>query len=316
MRSLLRAPASRAVAATAPAAVAALRPMVTRRKSEIPTGQFDIDALRKAQWDLASVPDKAHGTLQPYTFDPARERAKSWRIDEGERRAEAEVRAKGRYWLPPLDYPMSAGVPPLLSGQQLCIHYERHHNAYVVKLNELLKAKPDYVKLDLIDLIRATANGVDNAIFNNAAQHWNHAFFWKSISPHGSLSVPPALEAALTNQWPGGMAETNQRLRDACMAHFGSGWVWLCWNANYSGPDGSEKGRFEIFSTKNAETPLTMPGMSPLLTIDCWEHSWYADYECEKAAYVNGIEKVLDWNWAEWQWKNAKGEKYTRMGLI
>jgi len=227
-----------------------------------------------------------------------------WRVDETLRREEAAVRSQGRFFLPALDYPIFRGVEPLMSGAQLRMHYHRHHRAYVTKLNQLIVGTP-FEKMNLDDIIRGSA-GSQDAIFNNAAQHYNHMFFWKSIGPFHGVTCPPDMQAALEKQY-GSLEAVTKAMRDCAMSHFGSGWVWLVWEGR------TEK--FNVIATPNADTVLTVQGVTPLLTLDVWEHAYYADYENEKLKFVTNFAKAIDWDWAERTWKRATNQPYIAMRI-
>jgi Fe-Mn family superoxide dismutase len=226
-----------------------------------------------------------------------------FRFDELARRQERFVQSQGYFYLPGLDYVLYRGCQPLFSSEQLRLHYGRHHRAYVNKLNDLLPGTK-FFGLTLDEIIRRSADDAQySAIFNNAAQHFNHMFFWKSIAPWG-VNMPPDLKLALESQF--GTIETLEKtITDRAMAFFGSGWLWLVYDVPTA--------RIEIVTTVNAGTPLTMQGKVPLLAMDLWEHTWYSDYENNKAGYVANFLKCADWHWAERHWKRAQGKDYQEM---
>jgi len=225
-----------------------------------------------------------------------------WRLDETARRAERFVQNQGFFHMPTLDFPIFKGCQPLMSAQQLRIHFGRHHRLYIEKLNNLIKGT-QYDGMRLDDIIRRSANDEDTAIFNNAAQHYNHCFFWKNITPWG-VNIPPDFKAAIEAQY-GSWEIFQEEFEKKSMAHFGSGWIWLVY-------DGHKK-KFEILALKNAGCPLTMSNTTPLLVLDAWEHAWYVDYENEKAKYVKNFFKVADFHWAERHWKRATNQQYHDM---
>jgi Fe-Mn family superoxide dismutase len=173
--------------------------------------------------------------------------------------------------LPPLPYPVHA-LEPFISARTLEIHHGRHHRAYVEKANTLLgdtSATPEEV------IARSAKDPANKALFNNAAQAWNHAFYWKSLRPEGGRAPREF------GPWP-------ERLKAAALGHFGSGWVWLV----------RERGEIKVVSTSNADTPF-IHGMTPLLVIDVWEHAYYLDREEGRAEYVNAVvDHLLDWDFA------------------
>lgn len=226
-----------------------------------------------------------------------------YRVDEMCRRHEKHVQGQGNFYLPALDYPSYRGCHPLYSAEQLRLHYGRHHRAYVSKLNDLI-AGTQFEGMPLDEILRRTEDDpAHTAIFNNAAQHFNHMFFWKSIKPYGT-NIPPELKAALEQQY-GSMEDFTKQVTEKAMGFFGSGWLWLVWNANTL--------NFDIVTTQNAKSAITMQGFTPLLTMDLWEHSWAKDYENVKAEYVANYFKVVDWHWAERHWKRSQGKVYHDM---
>jgi len=188
--------------------------------------------------------------------------------------------------LPPLPYAQDA-LAPVISAQTLSFHYGKHHKAYVDNLNKLV-AGTDLAETPLEQVIKAVAGKSDKAgIFNNAAQIWNHTFFWNSLKPGGggapTGAVAPAINAAFGNY-----ENFKKEFANAAMTQFGSGWAWLV----------AERGALRIMKTPNAETPLTT-GQTPLLTIDVWEHAYYLDYQNRRADFVAAvIDKLLNWEFA------------------
>lgn len=264
-------------------------------KADIVMDKFDINReMNEFRARMGRVPDHK---MENY-------RKMYWRLDETARRTERYIQNQGFFHLPALDFPVYRGCPPLMSAQQLRIHYGRHHRLYIEKLNALIKGT-QYDGMRLDEIVRRSADNADNdvAVFNNAAQHFNHSFFWKNITPWG-VNTPPDLRAALESQW-GSWEAFVEEFETKSMNFFGSGWIWLVYDAN--------KKSFEIMALKNAGCPLTMTNVTPLLVLDAWEHSWYVDYENEKAKYVKGFFKVADLHWAERHWKRASGQNYNDM---
>ena len=175
------------------------------------------------------------------------------------------------FQLPGLPYPVHA-LEPYISARTLEIHHGRHHRAYVEKANTLLgdsSETPEEV------IARCAGDSAKKTLFNNAAQAWNHAFYWKSLRPKGGH--PPRDFAP----WP-------ERLKAAALGHFGSGWVWLV----------RDRGEIKVLSTSNADTPF-IHGKTPLLVIDVWEHAYYLDRQERRAEYVNAVvDNLLDWDFA------------------
>ena len=188
--------------------------------------------------------------------------------------------------LPPLPYADTA-LEPLISANTLSFHYGKHHKAYVDNLNKLVEGK-DLATMTLEQIIHASAGKADMAgVFNNAAQVWNHTFYWNSMKPNGGGKPTGALAAAIDKDL-GGYDKFKADLSAAAMTQFGSGWAWLV----------AEAGTLKIVKTGNAEVPLTK-GQKPLLTIDVWEHAYYLDYQNLRAKYVETlIDKLLNWDFA------------------
>jgi Fe-Mn family superoxide dismutase len=188
--------------------------------------------------------------------------------------------------LPPLPYAEGA-LAPVISANTIGFHYGKHHKAYVDNLNKLIMGtEPADVPLEQI--VRKTAGAADKqAIFNNAAQVWNHTFYWNSLKPKGggkpSGDLAKKIEAGF-----GSFENCRNELLSAAVSQFGSGWAWLV----------VEGGALKVVKTPNAEVPFTR-GQIPLLTIDVWEHAYYLDYQNRRADYVNAvIDKLLNWDFA------------------
>ena len=188
--------------------------------------------------------------------------------------------------LPPLPYTESA-LAPVISGQTLGYHYGKHHKTYVDTLNKLV-AGSEFEGQSLESIIRATAGKAGKApIFNNAAQSWNHTFYWQSMKPGGG-GKPPSEIAQRIDAAFGEYDRFKAALVDAAVTQFGSGWAWLVTGG----------GTLAIVKTGNAEVPFTS-GHKPLLTIDVWEHAYYLDYQNRRADYANAVvDKLLNWEFA------------------
>ena len=194
--------------------------------------------------------------------------------------------------LPPLPYADNA-LEPLISANTLSFHYGKHHKTYVDNLNKLVEGK-DLATMSLEDIIKKSAGNPDMAgVFNNAAQIWNHTFYWNSLKPNGGGKPTGALAAAIDKDL-GGYDKFKADFAAAAVTQFGSGWAWLV----------SDAGTLKIVKTGSAEVPLTK-GQTPLLTIDVWEHAYYLDYQNLRAKYVETlIDKLLNWDFAN---KNFAG---------
>ena len=188
--------------------------------------------------------------------------------------------------LPPLPYAQDA-LAPVISAETLSFHYGKHHKAYVDNLNRLV-AGTDLAETPLEKVIAAVAGKPDKAgIFNNAAQIWNHTFFWNSLKPGGGGAPTGGLAKGIDAAF-GSYDNFKKEFANAAMTQFGSGWAWLV----------ADKGQLKVAKTPNAETPLTA-GMTPLLTIDVWEHAYYLDYQNRRADFVAAvIDKLLNWEFA------------------
>ena len=186
--------------------------------------------------------------------------------------------------LPPLPYAENA-LEPVISAKTIDFHYGKHHKGYVDNLNKLV-AGTKYADFPLEKIIARTAGLADNAaIFNNAAQVWNHTFYWNCLSPKGGGEPTGALADAIKKAF-GSFAQFQEKFAATAVGTFGSGWAWLVKN-----PDGS----LAIESTSNAGTPLTT-AKKPLLTCDVWEHAYYIDYRNARAGYVEKFWKLANWS--------------------
>ncbi len=189
------------------------------------------------------------------------------------------------YELPPLPYPLEA-LEPVISANTLSFHYGKHHKGYVDNLNKLITGS-ELAGLSLEKIITETSGKPDKtAIFNNAAQVWNHIFYWKCLIPGGS-SMPVALQVRIEESF-GSVETCKKELSAAAAGQFGSGWAWLVLDGDM----------LKVIKTANADSPLTR-GMKPLLTIDVWEHAYYLDYQNRRLEYVNAIiDKLVNWEFA------------------
>lgn len=174
---------------------------------------------------------------------------------------------------------------PTMSAQTLEHHHGKHHAAYVKKLNELV-AGTKFESADLEEIIRATAAGdaQQKKIFNNAAQTWNHNFFWESIAPNGGGVPPEPIMKRITATFSS-LENFREKFIDAAVGQFGSGWAWLV----------ADKGKLAITTTHDADNPLTS-GAHALWTCDVWEHAYYLDYQQDRAKFVKAvIDNVANW---------------------
>lgn len=185
------------------------------------------------------------------------------------------------YELPTLPYEKDALVPHL-SVETIDFHYGKHHQTYVTNLNNLVPGT-EFDGLSLEDIIKKSSGG----IFNNAAQIWNHTFYWNSLSPNGGGEPTGGLANAI-NRTFGSFQEFKEAFTKCAVTTFGSGWAWLVKN-----PDGT----LELVSTSNAGCPLT-DGKVPLLTCDVWEHAYYIDYRNARPAYLEAFWALVNWEFA------------------
>jgi Fe-Mn family superoxide dismutase len=188
--------------------------------------------------------------------------------------------------LPPLPYADNA-LDPVISANTLSFHYGKHHKTYVDNLNKLV-AGTELADLSLEKVIAATAGQADKSgVFNNAAQIWNHTFYWNSLSPKGGGEPPAALKKKIEASFDT-VEACKKELAAAATTQFGSGWAWLVQDG-----DG-----LKVVKTSNADLPLTK-GLKPLLTIDVWEHAYYLDYQNRRVDYVNAVlDKLINWGFA------------------
>ncbi|HFR4115399.1 TPA: superoxide dismutase [Fe] [Yersinia enterocolitica] len=184
--------------------------------------------------------------------------------------------------LPALPYAQNA-LEPHISAETLEYHYGKHHNTYVVNLNNLIK-DTEFAGKSLEEIVKTSSGG----IFNNAAQVWNHTFYWHCLSPNGG-GEPTGKVADAINQSFGSFAEFKAQFTDAAVKNFGAGWTWLVKKAD---------GTLAIVSTSNAATPLTTPD-KPLLTVDVWEHAYYIDYRNARPKYLENFWALVNWSFVE-----------------
>jgi Fe-Mn family superoxide dismutase len=182
--------------------------------------------------------------------------------------------------LPPLPYAEDA-LEPVISAETLRLHHDKHHKKYVDTANELL-AKDPIQATSLEEVVRASRG----KLFNNAAQAWNHDFYWQSLSPKRQRPSG-ALRARLEKDF-GNYDRFAEAFAAAAVGQFGSGWAWLV----------DKDGRLQVMATPNAETPMAQ-GIKCLLTVDVWEHAYYVDYRNERERYVSAVMDRLNWEFAE-----------------
>ncbi len=191
-----------------------------------------------------------------------------------------------RFSLPALPWAENA-LAPVISAKTISFHYGKHHKTYVETLNKLT-AGTEFADMQLIQVIHATAAKPDKAtIFHNAAQVWNHTFYWNSLRANGGGEPPASLKQKIDRSFSS-VDACKKELAAAAVEVFGSGWAWLVMDGE----------KLRIVKTSDADTPVT-GNLKPLLTIDVWEHAYYLDYQNKRVDHVNAvIDKLLNWEFA------------------
>ncbi len=176
-------------------------------------------------------------------------------------------------------------LEPYISSQTIDFHYSKHHQAYVNKLNDLIENKEEFNNLSLEEIIKKTANNQDLAtIFNNAGQIYNHNFFWQSLSPD-KQEIPADLLIKIEENFSS-LENFKEEFTQAAITQFGSGWVWLVKDEN---------NKLILIKTSNADNPLTK-NLTPLFTIDVWEHAYYLDYQNKRPEFIKNIlDNLVNW---------------------
>lgn len=179
-------------------------------------------------------------------------------------------------------------LSPVISDATIKLHYGKHHAGYVERANALISTSR-FKKKEVIEILSAT-RGKENhkALFNNTAQAWNHAFFWECLTPKAEARPTGPMAEAINTDF-GGWTGFREAFVEAATTHFGSGWVWLV----------SDQGKLEIITTVNADTPVAF-GLTPLFTIDLWEHAYYLDFQNRRKEYVEGVfDRLAHWKAVE-----------------
>ncbi len=184
--------------------------------------------------------------------------------------------------LPALPYEINA-LEPHISQETLEFHHGKHHNTYVQKLNGLVEGT-DLANKTLEEIIKSS----EGPVFNNAAQIWNHTFYWNSLSPNGGNQPTGALADAINAAF-GSFEDFQAKFNDKAVNNFGSSWTWLVKKAD---------GSLDIVNTSNAATPITEEGVTPLMTVDLWEHAYYIDYRNVRPEYLKGFWALVNWDFA------------------
>lgn len=184
--------------------------------------------------------------------------------------------------LPPLPFAADALASKGMSAETFEYHHGKHHNAYVTNLNKLIEGT-EFASMSLDDIVKKSSGG----IFNNAAQHWNHSFFWNCLTPNGTGAPGGKLADAIGKQW-GGFDAFKTEFANKAATLFGSGWAWLV-----KKPDGG----LAITQEPNAGNPMTS-GQTPLLTLDVWEHAYYVDYRNARPSFIENFWRIANWDFA------------------
>ncbi|HUH57393.1 MAG TPA: superoxide dismutase [Fe] [Pseudomonadales bacterium] len=184
--------------------------------------------------------------------------------------------------LPALPYANDA-LEPHISAETIEFHYSKHHNAYLTNLNNLVPGT-EFEGKTLEEIVKTSSGG----IFNNAAQVWNHTFYWNSMAPNAGGEPTGAVADAINKQW-GSFATFKEEFTKSAATNFGSGWTWLVKNAD---------GSLAIVNTSNAGSAITEAGVTPLITVDVWEHAYYIDYRNARPKYLESFWALVNWEFA------------------
>jgi Fe-Mn family superoxide dismutase len=200
--------------------------------------------------------------------------------------------------LPQLPYAKTA-MAPFLNEEQMSFHYDKHHKAYIDNLNKFIESDSALAGKSLEEIILSSSAG----IFNNAAQIWNHTFYWFNMAPVGQGGAPSAeLSAAISKDF-GSMDELKAKFVDGGMKTFGSGWIWLCTDAS---------GKLSLVSTSNAAVPFTANGPIPLMVADVWEHAYYVDYRNARLKYLETFWSQINWTFVSENFASKKVRDLTK----
>lgn len=193
--------------------------------------------------------------------------------------------------LPTLPYAKTA-LSPFLNEEQMTFHYEKHHKAYIDNLNKMSETDSQLQGKSLEEIVLNSSGGV----FNNAAQIWNHTFYWFNMAPQGQGGkISDSLMTAIQRDF-GSLDELKAKFIDGGVKTFGSGWIWLC---------ADKEGKLSLVSTSNAAVPFTQAGIRPLLTADVWEHAYYVDYRNLRLKYLETFWNHVNWNFVSENYQNT-----------
>lgn len=199
--------------------------------------------------------------------------------------------------LPQLPYPKT-GLSPFLNEEQMSFHFDKHHKTYIDNLNKFMETDATLKNKSLEEIVLSSSGG----IFNNAAQIWNHTFYWFNMAPANQASQPSAeLSAAIVSDF-GSLDELKAKFVDGGMKTFGSGWIWLCTDA---------AGKLSLVSTSNAAVPFTTNGIIPLCVADVWEHAYYVDYRNARLKYLETFWNHINWTFVSENFSAKKVRELT-----
>jgi superoxide dismutase, Fe-Mn family len=200
--------------------------------------------------------------------------------------------------LPTLPYPKT-GLAPFLNEEQMTFHYDKHHKAYIDNLNKFIETDANLKGKSLEEIVLSSSGG----IFNNAAQIWNHTFYWFNMAPANQGGQPSAELAAQITKDFGSMDELKAKFIDGGVKTFGSGWIWLCADST---------GKLSLVSTSNAAVPFTNNGPTPLMTADVWEHAYYVDYRNLRLKYLEIFWNHINWTFVSENFASKKVRDLTK----
>ena len=195
--------------------------------------------------------------------------------------------------LPALDFDWKEGVKPLFTARQMELHYTKHHKAYIDKFNAISKNEYDGKTVEEV-ITTVSGDASKTVLFNQAAQHFNHSFFWKCVTP-GGKAITKALKDIIAKDF-GTFENFQKKFEEAGVTNFGSGWTWLVYNPATA--------TLQVDNTSNAGCPIAS-GLIPLFTADVWEHAYYKDFENRRADYLKELWTAADWSFVEAQYKRA-----------
>jgi Fe-Mn family superoxide dismutase len=204
--------------------------------------------------------------------------------------------------LPDLPFAKDA-LAPVMSAETLEFHHGKHHKAYVTKTNELIQSEPDLSGASLAQVIREAKRAGNAKLFNNSAQLWNHSFFWQCLAPAQGQKPEGKLEHLINDAF-GNTEALLQKLQEEAVNHFASGWAWLV----------LDRGALRVTSLHDADTPLVHEGMTPLFTLDVWEHAYYIDYRIERPRFASSVlSQIVNWDFVA-QNLDGQGEARANQG--